>query len=42
MSISKNSHYLIVKNKEENSAKIIKARELGVTILDIEDFTRML
>jgi DNA ligase (NAD+) len=41
-SISKNSHYLIVKDKEENSAKIIKARELGVTILDIEDFKRML
>lgn len=41
-SISKNSHYLIVKDKEENSAKIIKARELGVKILDIEDFKRML
>lgn len=41
-SISKNSNYLIVKDKEENSVKIIKARELGVKILDIEDFKRML
>lgn len=41
-SISKNTHYLIVKDKEENSAKIIKARELGVAILDIEDFKILL
>jgi DNA ligase (NAD+) len=41
-SISKNTHYLIVKNKDENTAKIIKARELGITILNVEDFTKML
>ncbi len=41
-SISKNTHYLIVKNKDENTAKIIKARELGITILNVEDFTKIL
>jgi DNA ligase (NAD+) len=41
-SISKNTHYLIVKNKDDNTAKIIKARELGITILNVEDFTKML
>ena len=37
-SISKSTHYLIVKNKTEKSGKIDKATELGVKILDIPDF----
>jgi len=37
-SISKSTHYLIVKNKAEKSGKIDKATELGVKILDIPDF----
>lgn len=41
-SISKNVNYLIVKDKNENSAKIIKARELGISILNIEDFETLL
>jgi NAD-dependent DNA ligase len=41
-SISKNTSYLVVKDKAENTAKIIKARELGITILNIEDFTALL
>jgi len=40
--ISKNTNYLIVKNKEEISTKIDKAKALGVTILDIEDFEKMI
>jgi len=40
--ISKNTSYLVVKDKSENTAKIIKARELGITILNIEDFTVLL
>ena len=39
--ISKNTNYLIVKNKEEISTKIDKAKALGVKILDIEDFERL-
>jgi NAD-dependent DNA ligase len=39
--ISKNTNYLIVKNKEEISTKIDKAKALGVTILDIEEFERL-
>jgi NAD-dependent DNA ligase len=41
-SISKNTSYLVVKDKNENTAKIIKARELGITILNIEDFTALM
>ena len=41
-SISKNTNYLVVKDKEENTAKIIKARELGVIILDIDGFKELL
>ncbi len=41
-SISKNTSYLVVKDKNENTTKIIKARELGITILNIEDFTILL
>jgi len=41
-SISKNTNYLVVKDKYENTAKIIKANELGVTILDIEGFKDLL
>ena len=37
-SISKSTHYLIVKNKAEKSGKIDKATELGVKILDIPEF----
>jgi NAD-dependent DNA ligase len=40
--ISKNTNYLIVKNKEEISTKIDKAKALGVTILDIEDFEKFI
>ena len=40
--ISKNTSYLVVKDKSENTGKIIKARELGITILNIEDFTALL
>lgn len=40
--ISKNTNYLIVKNKEEISTKIDKAKALGVTILDIEDFEKII
>ncbi len=41
-SISKNTNYLVVKDKDENTAKIIKARELGVIILDIDGFKELL
>ena len=41
-SVSKNTSYLIVKDKNENTAKIIKARELGVIILNLEEFEKML
>ena len=41
-SISKNTNYLVVKDKYENTAKIIKANDLGVTILDIEGFKELL
>jgi len=37
-SISKSTHYLIVKDKSEKSSKIDKAKELGVKILDIPEF----
>jgi NAD-dependent DNA ligase len=40
--ISKNTSYLVVKDKTENTAKIIKARELGITILNIADFTALM
>jgi len=41
-SISKTTHYLIVKNKTEKSGKIDKATELGVKILDIPDFETLI
>jgi NAD-dependent DNA ligase len=41
-SISKNTSYLIVKDKSENTAKIIKAREFGIIILNLEEFEKML
>lgn len=41
-SVSKNTSYLIVKDKNENTGKIIKARELGVIILGLEEFEKML
>jgi len=40
-SVSKNTNYLIVKDKNENTAKIVKARELGVIILCLEEFEKM-
>jgi DNA ligase (NAD+) len=40
--ISKNTSYLVVKDKNENTGKIIKARELGITILNVEDFIALL
>ena len=41
-SISKSTHYLIVKNKTEKSGKIDKATELGVKILDIPEFEMLI
>ena len=40
--ISKNTSYLVVKDKTYNTAKIIKARELGIKILNIEDFAALM
>jgi NAD-dependent DNA ligase len=37
-SISKNTSYLIVKNKEENSSKILKAKELRIPIVLEKEF----
>jgi NAD-dependent DNA ligase len=36
--ISKTTDYLVVKNKTDKSGKIDKANELGVKILDMEEF----
>lgn len=40
-SLSKNTTYLIVKNKEDTLGKIAKAKELGVTILDITELEEL-
>jgi len=40
--ISKNVDYLIVKNKTDKSSKIDKANELGIKILDMEEFSKMI
>ena len=40
--ISKTIDYLIVKNKKDKSSKIDKANELGINILDIEEFEKMI
>lgn len=40
-SVSKNTSYLINNDKESNSSKNKKAKELGVTILNEEDFIEM-
>jgi hypothetical protein len=40
-SLSKNTTYLIVKNKEDALGKIAKAKELGVTILDIPELEKL-
>ena len=40
--ISKTIDYLIVKNKTDKSSKIDKANELGIKILDIEEFEKMI
>ena len=41
-SVSKTVNYLIVKNKKDKSSKIDKANELGINILDIEEFEKMI
>jgi len=40
-SLSKNTAYLVVKNKTEALGKIAKAKELGVTILDISELEKL-
>lgn len=40
--ISKNTNYLVVKNKSDKSSKIDKANELGIKILDIVEFEKMI
>jgi NAD-dependent DNA ligase len=41
-SISKTVDYLVVKNKTDKSGKIDKANELGVKILDMDEFEKMI
>ena len=41
-SISKTVDYLVVKNKTDKSGKIDKANELGVNILDMDEFSKMI
>jgi NAD-dependent DNA ligase len=40
--ISKNTSYLVVKNIDDTSSKIEKAKEYGVSILSVEDFQKLL
>ena len=40
-SVSKTVDYLVVKNKTDKSGKIDKANELGIKILDMEEFSKM-
>lgn len=40
--ISKTTDYLVVKNKTDKSSKIDKANELGIKILDMEEFSKMI
>jgi DNA ligase (NAD+) len=40
--ISKTTDYLIVKNKKDKSSKIDKANELGIKILDMGEFEKMI
>ena len=40
--ISKTTDYLVVKNKTDKSGKIDKANELGVKILDMKEFEKMI
>jgi DNA ligase (NAD+) len=40
--ISKITDYLVVKNKTDKSGKIDKANELGIKILDVEEFKKMI
>ena len=37
-SVSKNTDFLIVKNLNETSSKIVKARELSICIIEVEEF----
>ena len=41
-SISKTVDYLVVKNKTDKSGKIDKANELGIKIIDMEEFRKMI
>ena len=41
-SVSKTVDYLVVKNKTDKSVKIDKANELGVKILDMGEFEKMI
>jgi len=41
-SVSKTVDYLVVKNKTDKSGKIDKANELGIKILDMEEFGKMI
>lgn len=41
-SVTKTVDYLVVKNKTDKSGKIDKANELGVKILDMEEFRKMI
>lgn len=41
-SVSKTVDYLVVKNKTDKSGKIDKANELGIKILDMEEFEKMI
>jgi NAD-dependent DNA ligase len=41
-SVSKTVDYLVVKNKTDKSGKIDKANELGVNILDMDEFSKMI
>lgn len=41
-SVSKNTHFLIVKDINENSSKIIKAKELGINIMSKDDLEKEL
>ena len=41
-SVSKNTTHLVVKDVNENTAKIKKAKELNIKIMSLEDFKELL
>lgn len=41
-SVSSNTTYVVAKNKNENSGKLTKARELGIKIISIEEFKALI